>query len=236
MPGGGGIGLPETDVGATPGGGGMSLPVAERGALGAGAVTELGGPAVAMPAAGACGVAGVADAGAPGASAAAGRGAGAAGASAAAGRGAGADVGAAAAGRAGASGSSRRTGRGGCSLPDEVTTRLGAAGLVGAGLAAGSAGASLAAGAAAGSAAAAAGSDAEDFLVAFVALSGLSALAGLSCSGWTSRISPSRSALRRTRSAWASSMLDEWLFAPIPSASQRSSVSLLVSPSSRASS
>jgi hypothetical protein len=54
--------------------------------------------------------------------------------------------------------------------------------------------------------------------------------------GDTSRRSPSRSALRRTRSAWASSMLDEWLLTPIPSASQRSSVSLLVSPSSRPSS
>ena len=50
------------------------------------------------------------------------------------------------------------------------------------------------------------------------------------------RINPSRSAFRRTRSAWASSMLEEWLFTPIPSATQRSSVSLLVSPSSLASS
>ena len=33
-----------------------------------------------------------------------------------------------------------------------------------------------------------------------------------------SRTRPSRSALRRTRSAWASTTLDEWLFTPIPSA------------------
>ena len=50
------------------------------------------------------------------------------------------------------------------------------------------------------------------------------------------RISPSRSARRRTRSACASSMLDEWLFTPMPSATARSSVSLLVMPSSLASS
>jgi hypothetical protein len=55
-------------------------------------------------------------------------------------------------------------------------------------------------------------------------------------SGWTGRRRPSRSAFRRTRSAWASSMLDEWLFTPMPSATHRSSVSLLVSPSSRANS
>lgn len=62
-------------------------------------------------------------------------------------------------------------------------------------------------------------------------------LAGLfSGSGWCSRIRPSRSALRRTRSACASSIDEEWLFAPIPSASESSRVSLLVSPSSRASS
>jgi hypothetical protein len=54
--------------------------------------------------------------------------------------------------------------------------------------------------------------------------------------GTTARISPSRSALRRTRSAWASTMLDEWLFTPMPSAMQRSSASLFSKPSSRASS
>lgn len=58
-----------------------------------------------------------------------------------------------------------------------------------------------------------------------------------SCSGGcSSRIKPSRCALRRTRSACASTMLEEWLFTPIPNASVNSRVSLLVSPSSRASS
>jgi hypothetical protein len=55
-------------------------------------------------------------------------------------------------------------------------------------------------------------------------------------SGCLSRRSPSRSALRRTRSAWASSMLDEWLVTPIPRSRQRSNASLLVRPSSRPSS
>jgi hypothetical protein len=54
--------------------------------------------------------------------------------------------------------------------------------------------------------------------------------------GETARRSPSWSALRRTRSAWASSMDDEWLFTPMPRDKERSSASLLVSPSSRASS
>jgi hypothetical protein len=51
-------------------------------------------------------------------------------------------------------------------------------------------------------------------------------------SGCTGRLSPSRSAFRRARSAWASSMDDEWLFTPIPRDRQRSSASLLVNPSS----
>jgi len=55
-------------------------------------------------------------------------------------------------------------------------------------------------------------------------------------SGWTARRSPSLSALRRTRSAWASSIEEEWLFTPMPSDTQRSSASLFVRPSSRASS
>lgn len=54
--------------------------------------------------------------------------------------------------------------------------------------------------------------------------------------GETSRRRPSASARRRARSAWASSMLEEWLFTPIPRTWQRSRASLLVSPSSRASS
>ena len=55
-------------------------------------------------------------------------------------------------------------------------------------------------------------------------------------SGWTSRMRPSLFALRRTRSAWASTTLDEAVFTPMPSPTQRSSVSLVVSPSSLASS
>jgi len=50
------------------------------------------------------------------------------------------------------------------------------------------------------------------------------------------RLSPSRSALRRRRSAWASTMLDEWLLTPMPSSAQRSRISLFESPSSRANS
>jgi hypothetical protein len=61
-------------------------------------------------------------------------------------------------------------------------------------------------------------------------------LAGLGSSGWTSRTSPSLTARRRTRSAWASSMLEEWLFTPMPSAIERSRASLFVRPSSLASS
>jgi hypothetical protein len=55
-------------------------------------------------------------------------------------------------------------------------------------------------------------------------------------SGCTARRSPSLSALRRTRSAWASSIEEEWLFTPMPNDTQRSRASLLVRPSSRASS
>ena len=71
---------------------------------------------------------------------------------------------------------------------------------------------------------------------------GLGALAGLlgglasAPRAGPSRMRPSRSALRRTRSACASSMLEEWVLTPMPSVAQRSSVSLLVSPSSLASS
>lgn len=63
------------------------------------------------------------------------------------------------------------------------------------------------------------------------------ALAGASSgAGAATRFSPSRSARRRTRSAWASSMLEEWLFTPMPIDRQRSRPSLLDRPSSRASS
>ena len=59
--------------------------------------------------------------------------------------------------------------------------------------------------------------------------------AGASAGGWA-RFNPSRSALRRTRSACASSMLEEWLVTPIPMDRASSRPSLLVRPSSRASS
>jgi len=60
--------------------------------------------------------------------------------------------------------------------------------------------------------------------------------AGAGSSGWTGRRNPSASALRRTRSACASSMEDEWLLTPIPRERASSSPSLLVRPSSLASS
>ncbi len=66
------------------------------------------------------------------------------------------------------------------------------------------------------------------FLAAFLAAAG--------SSGWTGRRNPSASALRRTRSACASSIDDEWLFTPMPRDKASSSPSLLVRPSSLASS
>jgi hypothetical protein len=71
-------------------------------------------------------------------------------------------------------------------------------------------------------------------LAALAARAGFSAGAG--SSGETGRRRPSASALRRTRSAWASSIDEEWLFTPMPSDRARSSASLFVSPSSLASS
>jgi hypothetical protein len=62
------------------------------------------------------------------------------------------------------------------------------------------------------------------------------ALTSAGSSGCLSRLRPSRSAFRRTRSACASSMLEEWLLTPMPRLKLRSSASLLVRPSSRASS
>ena len=107
---------------------------------------------------------------------------------------------------------------------------------------AGSSGASAAGAGASG--AAAAGTSGSG--VASVAGSGASALgaaflagaflAGDGSSGCSSRTKPSRSALRRTRSAWASSMLDECVLTPMPRSSARSRVSLFVRPSSFASS
>ena len=71
----------------------------------------------------------------------------------------------------------------------------------------------------------------------FAALVALAAFfAGAGSSGWTGRRNPSASAFRRTRSACASSMEDEWLLTPIPRDRASSSPSLLVRPSSLASS
>ena len=91
---------------------------------------------------------------------------------------------------------------------------------------------------AAGGASALDGSDADvtAVLVAPVAFTALTAFAVLgalaAASGCTSRRSPSASARRRMRSAWASSMDAEGLEAPIPSFWARPSNSLLVRPSS----
>ena len=60
--------------------------------------------------------------------------------------------------------------------------------------------------------------------------------AATTSSGGCALLRPSRSALRRTLSAWASSMLEEWLVTPIPIDRHSSRPSLLVKPSSRASS
>jgi hypothetical protein len=90
---------------------------------------------------------------------------------------------------------------------------------------------SAAAAAGAASAVAAAFFAGAAFLVALAAF-----LAGAGSSGWTGRRNPSASALRRTRSAWASSIEDEWLLTPIPRERASSSPSLLVRPSSLASS
>jgi hypothetical protein len=172
-------------------------------------------------------------------------------------------AGAAAAGAMGAAGAAA-AGRAGVSLG--VTTGAGASALAGAGRGAGGRGATDRAAAGGAAAAGATvegvgvgrllirrgargsapvvsvGADERDVatfgaadltVVAFLA--GSSAGAGGS-SGWTSRRRPSASALRRTRSAWASSMEDEWLLTPMPRDRASSSPSLLLRPSSLASS
>jgi len=64
----------------------------------------------------------------------------------------------------------------------------------------------------------------------------LAGLLATGSSGCTGRRRPSASALRRTRSAWASSMEEEWLLTPIPRERASSRPSLFVRPSSLASS
>jgi hypothetical protein len=247
------MGFPVTERGGPPGGGGIGRPVA---LLGAWAGAEGGGVAAAgalvaggadpYGAAGAgAGVAGagVAGAGVAGACAA---GAGAAGADAAGTAGAGEGGGAEPVGgedlTALAAGGRNGEGALGCSdagrlVINLVEERLG--GIGGAGLwmvsvpvvsppevlpplsppvASGGVAVSMVAGAV------------SSLAAAFLVAAFLSEGAG--SSGWTGRRSPSRSALRRARSACASSMDDEWLLTPIPRDRQRSSASLLVSPSS----
>lgn len=75
---------------------------------------------------------------------------------------------------------------------------------------------------------------ASTFLVA--AFFAAAFFAGLTSSGWASRFRPSRSALRRTRSACASSIEDDTLRTSMPISFDRSSASLFVRPSSLASS
>lgn len=126
----------------------------------------------------------------------------------------------------GAGAASRATARGVCSLPDDDTTRLGASGFAG--------GAACTGGSAAGGSGTTGGATGSGFSAG--TSSAFAAFVGFLAAGCSSRIRPSRSAFRRTRSACASSTLEEWLLAPIPSASHRLRVSLLVSPSSLASS
>jgi hypothetical protein len=81
------------------------------------------------------------------------------------------------------------------------------------------------------------GDDEDEEMVLPAALfSGAGAGGSGAASGVTTRRRPSASALRRTRSAWASSMEDEWLLTPMPRERARSSPSLLLRPSSLASS
>jgi hypothetical protein len=65
---------------------------------------------------------------------------------------------------------------------------------------------------------------------------GAAAAGGSAAAEGSKRPRCSVAAFRRTRSAWASTMLEEWVFTPMPSAKARSIVSLLERPSSLASS
>ena len=141
-------------------------------------------------------------------------------------------------GFAAAGSSTTGAGLGGLTLPLEVTTRLGASaagaaaggggstaggGSVGDGAsaatgasAAGAAGTSGSIGASEGVSTTGSGVDAGSSAACFgsgffdeTALAAGFLAGGASGSGWASRISPSRSAFRRTRSAWASTMLEE---------------------------
>lgn len=234
-PGGGGMGRPEELVGAEVGLGGLPMVGlvaagrlgAEGGVGGAGRVGALGAEALGADAAG------VEAAGAEGAGAeGAGAGAGGAGGTRGAGL-AGAGEGGAAAGRAG-TGATPGCSEAGRLVISRDPGRLVAAGAGRAGAVGGAWSSPSGAGPVDGrsGAGASARAGAAALVVAFLVAAGF--LTG--SSGWTGRRSPSRSALRRARSAWASSIEDEWLLTPIPRDRQRSSASLLVSPSSWASS
>jgi hypothetical protein len=233
-----------------PGGGGMGLPVSERGGGGGGMGlpdTEVGGVAGVAGASGRGG----ADGGAADAT-------GAAGGALGAGAGAGGRAGATGAGgetipvrgrvpplrtpgRAGAEPLERTAGgalgagaaaAGGCAAGAD-SAGAGATGAAAAGAAGVGAGVGVGAGATSGAGAGVATGLATGLGAGAGAGSALGSGAG---SGSGSRMSPSRSALRRTRSAWASSMLDECVFTAMPRSMLRSRVSLLERPSSLASS
>ena len=232
------MGLPDDDTGVSPSAGAASP-------LSAGASVEA-----AALAAGATGAAGAGGRGATGRGAVGGAEAGAA-----------AVGGLAAGGLATGVGSSRRiggnwapldrtTGRGGVAATGGRGSAAGAGGSGegggAAGVAAGAAGTGTAGGAATGSGvgsgtegvSAASASVATGFAATFLAAAFLAGafLTGAGSSGCSSRTRPSRSALRRTRSAWASSILDECVLTPMPRSTARSRVSLFVRPSSFASS
>lgn len=140
----------------------------------------------------------------------------------------------------------------------DVIARAGSAGgattagaAAGSGAAAGAAAGATAAGAStpgsagagsAGSGAGAAGSSSTTGASAASCFAGLAAaffagfFSGLGSSGCSGRVSPSRSARRRMRSAWASMIDEEWLFNPMPRLSLNARTSALVMPSSLASS
>ncbi len=247
LPGGGGIGLPDGDIGR-PGGGGAPTRAAGRSPVGApagragrspGGTVERGRSASTggRPAGGAGGAGRAATDGAgrePSGgrelivswrpleiirfSGSAGAGAGARGAGAA-------DWSATAAGAVSAA-----AGAGSAAGAGATTSAAGAGSTTGAGVSGTWAGAGPSAGdGTLPGAGAAASAEAAAFFVAFL-------FSGLGSSGWASRIRPSFAARRRTRSAWASMRVDEWLFTSIPIAMVRSTISLFVIPSSLASS
>lgn len=240
-PGGGGIGLPDVDLGGVTGAEGLAPGSAPDGGLGAssadggGAGASVGGLGAAEGGMGA---------------AAAGGGDGAAVSAGGFGAGAGSvslrSTGAAVGRTAGGTGAVEAGGGLGAAA-------LGAGGVGGAGAASATAGSATESGSATGLGggggllpATVAGSTtlrgtaffAGAFLDDTASEGGSAAAAWVSSpsSGPVSRIRPSRSALRRTRSACCSTTLEEWLLTPIPRELQRSTVSELLSPSSRASS